>query len=578
MIYFLLLLPDYKATEYNNVGLTITSYGVVGNNFSYQVDLPSFEYPLGSRTEHLTIAGIWVGAININGDTLVTTAAIDQYAGSSVSGEGFEFFKEDSVSVYSTLLTSPYYDPLNAFSEQDFVTAFNDYSGTAPEHNPLNIEVKLRAFLWSYSYIDDIVFLKFTIVNRSGGDLSNVYIGWYSELVTGNRDFWGDQFARTPFFQHKRVFFVDSLSLVWEKNDGQVDTLATSMVGFQFLGYVKDGQKYVLRDSVSFLWFQWDPNANRTDVDRYRYMAMDTVYPNVDDDYLQFNPYPDPVELIAFGPIDYIPAGDSIVVYLSAVGGLYEEHLYENAAWAVRAFERDFVLPAPPPSPKMVAITDENKVTLYWDDSPEDFVDPFSHEKDFEGYKVLRGFSEVKDSTWIVLRQYDKVDSIGYDAGLPQITTDCPEELNVSQCYYFVDEGVKNGFTYYYSVISFDKGNQDMGIPVLESSYRQNLAMVIPGAKPSVDKPIRVYPNPFRYSSRFGGVYIANLPRRAEVYIYDISGNLIRKMEHNDPSRGEILWDMKNSSGFPVAPGLYIVVVKDLNTGRKRMARIGVIK
>ncbi len=577
MIYFILMLSDYKATEYNNVGLTITSYGVVGNNFSFQVDLPSFEYPLGSRTEHLTLAGLWVGAININGDTLVTTGAIDQYAGSTVSGEGFEFFKQDSVSVYSSLPTSPYYDPLNAFSEQDLVSSFNDFTGTAPEHNPLNIEVNLRAFLWTYSYIDDIVFLRFTIINRSGGDLTNVYIGWFSELVTGNRDFWGDQFARTPFFQHKRVFFVDSLSLVWEKNDG-FDTLATSMAGFQFLGYVQNDRKVVLADSVSFLWFQWDPNANRTDVDRYRYMASDTIYPNVDDEYLQYNPYPDPVELIAFGPIDYIPAGDSVVVYMAAVGGLNERHLLDNAAWALRAFQYDFVLPAPPPSPRMVAIPDENRVTLYWENSPEDFVDPFSHEKDFEGYKVLRGLSEVYDSTWIVLRQFDMVDSIGYDAGMPQVTNDCPEELGVETCYYFEDVGVKNGFRYYYSVTSFDRGNREMGIPVLESSYRQNLTEVIPGARPNLDKPIRIYPNPFRYSSMFGGVYIANIPARARIYIYDVSGNLIRTIEHDDPNRGEALWDLKNSSGFPVAPGLYVVVVQDLNTGRKRVARLGIIR
>ncbi len=586
MIYVLVLqLQDYKATSYNNVGLTISSFGIVGNNLSRQIDLPSFEYPLGSRTEHLTIAGIWIGGIDANGDTLVSTSAVDQYAGGAVAGEGFEFYKLDSVSVRSSLLTSPYYYP-DAFSEEDFLTRFSDFASSVPNHNPLYLEVKLHAFLWSYSYIDDIVFLKFTIYNRSSSDIRQVYIGWYSELVTGNRDFWGDQFASGSFFQHKRLHFVDSLNLVWEKNSGY-DTLATSMAGFQILGYIKDGIKYKA-ESLNFVWKPWNPNDNYTDADRYRMLSADTVYPNVDDQYVNSFGYPDPTSIISFGPIDYLAPGESLVVFISAVGGLDEEHLFQNAQWALRAFDYDFVLPAPPPSPKLVAIPGNNKVELYFDDSPESFVDPSSNLRDFEGYKILRGLSEVMDSTWIVLKQYDltaedtvgDVDhSIGYNTGLPPKTTDCPKELNVSECYHFVDYNVKNGFKYYYSVVSFDVGNEAMGVPVLESSYRQNLVEVIPGSPPNLDKPIRIYPNPFIVSSKFNNmVYISNLPEEAEIYIYSLDGNLIRKLYHKDPYRGEIAWDLKNSHGFNVAPGLYIVVVKDLKTGKVRRARLGIIR
>jgi len=43
------------------------------NNFVSR--LPSMEYPLGSQIEHLISAGIWVGAVNADGDTVVSTGA-----------------------------------------------------------------------------------------------------------------------------------------------------------------------------------------------------------------------------------------------------------------------------------------------------------------------------------------------------------------------------------------------------------------------------------------------------------------------------------------------------------------------
>lgn len=576
MIFLFLNLPDYKATQYGNLAITISAFGVLGTNFASGVRLPSLEFPINSKTEHLTIAGIWIGAITPQGDTLVSTSAVDEYANSSVSGEGFEFRKLDSVKVRSLILTSPYYDP-NAKADEEIMARFDDYSNVV-NHNPLGVEVHLRAFLYTYEYIEDIVFLEYKIINKSSGDLRKVYLAIYSELVTGNRIFWGSDFARTPFFQHKRLFYNDSLKLVYERNSGY-DTIAKKIsAGFQILGIIKNNKKiYPESLNVSFIWKAWNPNQVYPDKNKYLDISRDTIFPNVDDNYLLNNPYPDPTSVVSVGPIDYLESNDTIVFYVAIVGGIDEENIKKNAGWAKVAFERDFLLPAPPPSPKLIAITDNRKVNLYWDSSPESFIDPFSNEMDFEGYRVLRGKSKIFDSTWLILAQYDKTNNIGYDAGLPKITNNCPSPLN-SPCYYYEDEGVKNGYLYYYSVISFDKGYLQQGIPVLYSSYRQNLLEVIPGSKPSIDLPLRIYPNPFKFNSNFNGVYISNLPKRGKIYIYNLAGDLVFSDEFYNEVRGEYFWNLKNKSGFQVAPGVYIVVVEDDETKKTRRTRLGIVR
>src|SRR5690242_17685235 len=57
--------PRYQAkiTDANRVGLTVTNYGFFGNNFNSRS--PSLEYPLGSGFEHLSRAGLWIGALAV---------------------------------------------------------------------------------------------------------------------------------------------------------------------------------------------------------------------------------------------------------------------------------------------------------------------------------------------------------------------------------------------------------------------------------------------------------------------------------------------------------------------------------
>ncbi len=71
-------------SDANRIGITFTNYGFLGNNFNSRA--PSFEFPLGAGYEHMSRAGLWVGAraISDTGAFIgVSSAIVDNSQGSS---------------------------------------------------------------------------------------------------------------------------------------------------------------------------------------------------------------------------------------------------------------------------------------------------------------------------------------------------------------------------------------------------------------------------------------------------------------------------------------------------------------
>jgi hypothetical protein len=84
---------------------------------------------------------------------------------------------------------------------------------------------------------------------------------------------------------------------------------------------------------------------------------------------------------------------------------------------------------------------------------------------------------------------------------------------------------------------------------------------------------IQVVPNP--YYAYAGGpgyennaldtrVKITNLPEQCTIYIYNVSGTLIRKIT-KDEEKTSVDWDLNNSAGVPIAGGVYIIHVSTDN-------------
>ena len=78
---------------------------------------------------------------------------------------------------------------------------------------------------------------------------------------------------------------------------------------------------------------------------------------------------------------------------------------------------------------------------------------------------------------------------------------------------------------------------------------------------------VRVVPNPYRAIEAWdqpGGneIHFINLPSRAKIRIYTVSGDLVAVIDHNDNVRDFARWDLKNDSGRDVASGIYMYRVE----------------
>jgi hypothetical protein len=111
--------------------------------------------------------------------------------------------------------------------------------------------------------------------------------------------------------------------------------------------------------------------------------------------------------------------------------------LINNAGWAQRAYngtdvngnnvldstEIDlkgdgsivrYILPSPPPSPKMRIEVQDRKAMLYWSNNAESAKDILTNKKNFEGYRIYRTNPDQFASTskdWTMLGSFDKSDN-----------------------------------------------------------------------------------------------------------------------------------------------------------------------
>jgi len=215
----------------------------------------------------------------------------------------------------------------------------------------------------------------------------------------------------------------------------------------------------------------------------------------------------------------------------------------------------DFQGPPPPYSPILTVEASKGSVTLVWPGinvdapatGPEDCLDSFNGQKDFEGYAIYMSTDEID---WAMLGRFDKVDwvpvtwddtvdpavwitnkrkmyPISTDSvialgGEPGVWSDDHADTNwvandlntgleeildstlvvtidgdsVAVNYYsFTISGLSSATGTYFAVTSFDFGDPQTDLSSLESAQSINSNLVYP-----IDKtePINVYPNPYK--------------------------------------------------------------------------------
>jgi hypothetical protein len=206
----------------------------------------------------------------------------------------------------------------------------------------------------------------------------------------------------------------------------------------------------------------------------------------------------------------------------------------------------------------------------------------------FEGFRLYRsedpGFGVPNAKSFTLVKQYDMIDDeFGYNTGIDSV---------------FVDTNLTRGKVYWYSVTSFGLPQRTI-IPVahdsatggttydtldvegIESTIGENATRIeLPFSVSEHSDQVLVVPNPYRvdqdYSFESGGwegreanwtennrlVKFIHLPKKCTIRIMTMMGEIVATLEHDDPVRGELEWDLLSEANRALASGVYLYVVE----------------
>ena len=177
-----------------------------------------------------------------------------------------------------------------------------------------------------------------------------------------------------------------------------------------------------------------------------------------------------------------LPPGNTERFSLSLLMGENFNDIIRNKQTVQQIYNNNYNFTKPPLIPKLTAVPGKNRVTLYWDRRAESSIDPV-YGSDFEGYVIYRstdpGYLEVQTITDSrgnktyreSIAQFDLKDgligphpiAVGEEVGLSSGANYYMGDDN-GLVHSFIDSGqtwagaLENGQTYYYAVVSYDRG------------------------------------------------------------------------------------------------------------------------
>lgn len=180
---------------------------------------------------------------------------------------------------------------------------------------------------------------------------------------------------------------------------------------------------------------------------------------------------------------------------------------------------------------------------------------------DFGGYRVWireiwseKGFNLAREYVW----GEDDTAAAGYWSFEPFYE----DSVRV-----FTLRSAQNAFPYGISVTAFRASNPD-SVNTTCRDTTNNSGTVYPreGVQNKLAR-IQVIPNPYRSSAAWetGGqrqVAFIRLPSAATIRIYTTAADHVRTLRHESTDSDQEFWDLKNSDGEEVAPGVYIWAVE----------------
>jgi hypothetical protein len=478
---------------------------------------------------------------------------------------------------------------------------------------------------WSFSDFANILFFRYKIKN-TGPTLTQVWVGFYSEFASGNKNAYtnwppssADPSGTGSWFSRKQIAYDDSLRLFREHYcaslpipDGCQYGRAPYWVGVRLLGTKGLAEDTTTKKITLDAW-DWSPSSAFRGYDFQRYAIMSTgmIHPLTGDSLQPLTG--DPAGVFAVGPFPRIYTDSTITVDFALVGGALPQSIQQTSRVAQRAYDLNYIVPIPPPSPRLKIVSRDESLDLYWDDSPELAEDPTSPTPlDFEGYRLYVGDSRT---TMRKAGEFDSNvapgDTTGFNTGFAAVRLAQPVTIDGRIYHYkFTVRGLRNGFKYFCAITAFDRGNNI--IESLESGQTQNIALAVPGPAEGERAGIGpiVFPNPYRVEARWDErrkvrdhyLWFAQLPKRCTLRIFTLSGDLVFERDFDgdnyrgDSARGlynpaqdtplapptlsgtSFAWDLITREGQAAATGLYLFSVENKDGGERTVGKFLIVK
>ncbi len=184
----------------------------------------------------------------------------------------------------------------------------------------------------------------------------------------------------------------------------------------------------------------------------------------------------EPFLLFNSGPVS-LDAGSVDFFSTAWIFGQDETDFFRNRRTAQSIFNADYNFAQPPFTPKLTAAAGDGRVVLSWDTTSVRSFDRFTQEFDFEGYKLYKGTDPLlsdarlitdKNGTPLFFRpiaQWDLDNDISGPVPVIDGEAIYDRGTNNGLQFFYIDENVTNGITYYYALVAYDRGFGDVNNP-----------------------------------------------------------------------------------------------------------------
>jgi len=564
---------EFKIHDRGNLWETVKDDGTIGapDPLDRFQTYPSMDWPGGphelikdEQRSYQLASGIWLGGRHSSGNLFFTEngpfGIVDE--GTFQSMEEFENFPGSSG-----------YNPDEA---EEVITA--EWTSTE------KIQCRRISRAWSLRGLNNFIVFDYTFINKNSSTVTDLYIGFPSLIRPSYQDFvvhngWGDDKNRSDevveYDSTNKLLYVrddvPSPDLTWDLGNywDQADELRTcGYAGIALLD--ADASADNRAQPAHVLWTQVLDYSNvltsssASEENLYEVLrGQNTSMQAADGERIV------PFTLISCGPYTLQPDQSVKIVLVEAVNGIPIEtalnglasqkylsagldslqHTVQRAASLYQSGYQLSAVPPPAPSLELFPNPREQKITLSWEPLEQTWVNPISAKSDIKEYVIYRSersfigpFVKVRRGTQI------QVDNEATRASY----------FNTELNRWVYGDKVDLGVSYFYAVAAKDSAGRESWL-----TNRNEVAVRATREPADNTLSVKVFPNPFRKVSGFpttgeeNTIVWSNLPAVCTIRIYTSSGELVRKMEHNNLNSGEELWNQLTDSRQRTAPGIY---------------------